>query len=528
MTVLERPAVTLLPERFVRWFASRGWAPRLHQLELLAKARAGRSVLLIAPTGAGKTLAGFLPSLVDLSTPEPRRRSVPLPPRSGGEGLGVGGDLGVLVPPTPDLSPPFASLMGGGEHTGSAGRPTVAAPPRRLVSTGRGVRREGGLHTLYISPLKALAVDIARNLETPVAEMGAADPDRDPHRRHAGVASASASAAIRRDILLTTPEQLALLLASRRCALSVRLAQAHRARRTACAGHLSKRGDLLALGLARLFRLAPDITTRRSVGDRRRAGRSAPLSGAAAAQTARRCADLVLAEAGAPPDVAHARYRRAAALGRPFRASRDQRNLRADRAPQDHAGLRQHPQPGRDASSRSSGASTTTTLPSRCITARSTSRSAARSRPRWRPARLRGGGLHLVARSRHRLGRRRSGHQCRRAEGRVAAAAAHRPRQPPASTSRRRPCWCRRTASRCWNAAPRIDAVAENAQDTPPLRTGALDVLAQHVLGARLRRAVPCRRSLSPRCATAAPYARSDARRFRRRASISSRPAATR
>jgi ATP-dependent Lhr-like helicase len=28
-----------------------------------------------------------------------------------------------------------------------------------------------------------------------------------------------------------------------------------------------------------------------------------------------------------------------------------------------------------------------------------------------------------------------------------------------------------------------IDAVAENAQDTPPLRTGALDVLAQHVLG---------------------------------------------
>ena len=28
-----------------------------------------------------------------------------------------------------------------------------------------------------------------------------------------------------------------------------------------------------------------------------------------------------------------------------------------------------------------------------------------------------------------------------------------------------------------------IEAVAELAQDTPPLRTGALDVLAQHVLG---------------------------------------------
>ena len=43
---------------------------------------------------------------------------------------------------------------------------------RKLISTGRGIWREGGLHTLYISPLKALAVDIARNLEIPVREMG--------------------------------------------------------------------------------------------------------------------------------------------------------------------------------------------------------------------------------------------------------------------------------------------------------------------------------------------------------------------
>ena len=80
MTVLDRPlATSALPESFVRWFASRGWTPRAHQLELLAKARAGRSVLLIAPTGAGKTLAGFLPSLVELSTASPRRRSAPSP-----------------------------------------------------------------------------------------------------------------------------------------------------------------------------------------------------------------------------------------------------------------------------------------------------------------------------------------------------------------------------------------------------------------------------------------------------------------
>jgi ATP-dependent helicase Lhr and Lhr-like helicase len=56
-----------LPENFLRWFASRGWSPREHQLALLAKAREDRSALLIAPTGAGKTLAGFLPTLVELS-----------------------------------------------------------------------------------------------------------------------------------------------------------------------------------------------------------------------------------------------------------------------------------------------------------------------------------------------------------------------------------------------------------------------------------------------------------------------------
>ena len=71
----------LLPETFARWFAQRGWTPRAHQLELLARARTGRSVLLIAPTGGGKTLAGFLPALVELSetrnTASPRTRSAP-------------------------------------------------------------------------------------------------------------------------------------------------------------------------------------------------------------------------------------------------------------------------------------------------------------------------------------------------------------------------------------------------------------------------------------------------------------------
>ena len=48
------------------WFAAKGWAPRKHQLDVLAAWDAGASALLIAPTGAGKTLAGFLPTLVDL------------------------------------------------------------------------------------------------------------------------------------------------------------------------------------------------------------------------------------------------------------------------------------------------------------------------------------------------------------------------------------------------------------------------------------------------------------------------------
>jgi len=246
MTVLERPAT--LPEPFAHWFAGRGWTPRAHQLELLAKARAGRSVLLIAPTGGGKTLAGFLPSLVELS-----------------------------------------------------GAVATGAEKRRLISLGRDVRRAGGLHTLYISPLKALAVDIARNLETPVAEM------RLPIRieTRTGDTPTSKRQRQRRDppeILLTTPEQLALLLASADAPYlfgplkRVILDELH-------ALVTSKRGDLLALGLARLFRLAPQLT---SVGLSATVAEPQDLArfmvpqrpGANAAR-----ADLVIAEGGVAPHV---------------------------------------------------------------------------------------------------------------------------------------------------------------------------------------------------------------------------------
>jgi ATP-dependent Lhr-like helicase len=250
VTLLDNPGVGLLPEIFARWFASRGWTPRAHQLELLAKAQAGRSILLIAPTGGGKTLAGFLPSLVELSAP--------------------------VLPAT------------------------ATAERRRLMSTGRGLRRDGGLHTLYISPLKALAVDIARNLETPIAEMGL--PIRIETRT--GDTPVSKRQRQRRDppeILLTTPEQLALLLASADAPYlfgslkRVILDELH-------ALVLSKRGDLLSLDLARLFRLAPSLT---SVGlsatvavPQELARFMVPQRGGVAAR-----ADLIVAEAGAPPDV---------------------------------------------------------------------------------------------------------------------------------------------------------------------------------------------------------------------------------
>ncbi|MFL5070085.1 MAG: ligase-associated DNA damage response DEXH box helicase, partial [Xanthobacteraceae bacterium] len=133
----------------------------------------------------------------------------------------------------------------------------LAADGKSLASTGRSVKRTGGLHTLYISPLKALAVDIARNLETPVAEM--ALPIQVETRT--GDTPVSRRQRQRRyppDVLLTTPEQLALLLASDDAPYlfaslkRIVLDELH-------ALVTSKRGDLLSLGLARLWRIAPDL-----------------------------------------------------------------------------------------------------------------------------------------------------------------------------------------------------------------------------------------------------------------------------
>jgi ATP-dependent Lhr-like helicase len=48
------------------WLKKNNWSFYDHQLETLKHSKNGFDILLVAPTGGGKTLAGFLPSLEDL------------------------------------------------------------------------------------------------------------------------------------------------------------------------------------------------------------------------------------------------------------------------------------------------------------------------------------------------------------------------------------------------------------------------------------------------------------------------------
>ena len=157
----------------------------------------------------------------------------------------------LMHPPPP--TPPRHALCARGR--GEACR--RSASPRANHLHRPHLQRSRGLHTLYISPLKALAVDIARNLETPIAQMNL--PIKVETRT--GDTPVSRRQRQRRyppDILLTTPEQLALLLSSDDAPFlfgslkRIVLDELH-------ALVTSKRGDLLSLGLARLWRLAPQL-----------------------------------------------------------------------------------------------------------------------------------------------------------------------------------------------------------------------------------------------------------------------------
>ena len=223
-----------LPASLTNWFAGRGWRVRRHQHDMLAAADAGRHALLVADTGAGKTLAGFLPTLAAFSS----------------------------------------------ERLGNA-------PPG------------DGLHTLYVSPLKALAHDVQRNLMVPIADLGL--PIRVETR--SGDTPSDRKARQRANpphILLTTPESLSLLLSYPESAAMfaglkrVVIDEVH-------AFASGKRGDLLALALARLQTLAPAM---------RRAALSATVADPAAYQgwlaPGGNPADVALVEGepGAPPDIA--------------------------------------------------------------------------------------------------------------------------------------------------------------------------------------------------------------------------------
>ncbi|KRS16535.1 ligase-associated DNA damage response DEXH box helicase [Roseovarius indicus] len=217
--------MTALPPLFTDWFAARGWHIHPHQQAMLDRADAPAQ-LLIAPTGGGKTLAGFLPTLTDLAE---------------------------------------------NDHQ--------------------------GLHTLYISPLKALAADIKRNLTTPVDEMGL--PIRIDDRT--GDTPSSRKKRQRADpphILLTTPESLALLTSYEDAARTfaglkrVVIDEIH-------ALAESKRGDQLMLALSRLQALCPGL---------RRVGLSATVEDPAAIARLLAChpdpCDILQADPGPEPDIA--------------------------------------------------------------------------------------------------------------------------------------------------------------------------------------------------------------------------------
>jgi ATP-dependent Lhr-like helicase len=181
----------------------------------------------------------------------------------------------------PLLPPPFAAWFAGRGWTPRAHQVALVARARQGLSTlliaptgsgktlagflpslielaplaAQGLHRPHRLHTLYVSPLKALATDVARNLEIPLREMGlgvraeSRTGDTPPSKRQRQRAHPP-------DILLTTPEQLCLLIASEHARAffedlsCVIIDEIHALAPT-------KRGDLLALALARLRRWAP-------------------------------------------------------------------------------------------------------------------------------------------------------------------------------------------------------------------------------------------------------------------------------
>ena len=144
----------------------------------------------------------------------------------------------------------------------------------------------------------------------------------------------------------------------------------------------------------------------------------------------------------------------ACALGGASGASRHAGRDGRDRRRQDRPDFRQHPQPGR-ADLPGTVAHQRGELAHRPASRLARAGAAPQGGSGDGQGRAARGGLHLHAGSGHRLGRGGQGDLHRRAQGRGAPGAAHRPRQSPAGRAQSRRCWCRPTASKCWNAMPR-------------------------------------------------------------------------
>ena len=167
-----------------QWITDKGWQWFPHQIQILKSIEKNNSILVQSPTGTGKTLTGFLPSLLNFNYQ----------------------------------------------------------------------RKKPKLDTLYVSPLKALTIDIHRNISKPIKELNLSI---NLETRTGDTSQNIKSRQIKNppDFLMTTPESLALLLSNQFASTFFKdlefviIDEIHTFLN-------NKRGDLLSLNLARLFQIA--------------------------------------------------------------------------------------------------------------------------------------------------------------------------------------------------------------------------------------------------------------------------------
>ncbi len=168
-------AATAMRRAVAGWFDARGWAPFPFQTSVWRAASAGRSGLLHATTGAGKTYAVWLAALQAFAQRPEREKAGEAP-----------------APGAP------------------AKRTARAATPSRAADMP--------LTVLWITPMRALAGDTARALLEPVQALdlrGAGLRPWSVGMRTGDTGSAERAAQTRRlpSVLVTTPESLSLMLA---------------------------------------------------------------------------------------------------------------------------------------------------------------------------------------------------------------------------------------------------------------------------------------------------------------------------